>query len=69
MKSILSSKKKPYMVLDALITKFKKSNILETGIQIDSSILKFIAIYKKKNRKLYSVDIADCSKLFNNKIR
>ena len=57
------------MVLDALITKFKKSNILETGIQIDSSILKFIAIYKKKNRKLYSVDIADCSKLFNNKIR
>ena len=68
MKSNVRSTKKLDIALSGEIAKLKKPNILEFGVQIGSSTSKFIEICKKKNGKLYSVDIDDCSKLFNNKI-
>ena len=42
-----------------------KPNILEFGVQLGSSTKYFLDLCKEKNGKLYSVDIDDCSKLFN----
>ena len=68
MKSTLRSTKKLDTALSGEIAKLKRPNILEFGVQIGSSTTKFIEICKKKNGKLFSVDIDDCSKLFNNKL-
>lgn len=68
MKSTLRSTKKLDTALNGEISKLKKPNILEFGVQIGSSTTKFIEICKKKNGKLFSIDIDDCSKLFNNKL-
>ena len=68
MKSTLRSTKKLDTALNGEIEKLRKPNILEFGVQIGSSTTKFIEICKKKNGKLFSVDIDDYSKLFNNKL-
>ena len=68
MKSTLRSTKKLDTALNGEIEKLRKPNILEFGVQIGSSTTKFIEICKKKNGELFSVDIDDYSKLFNNKL-
>ena len=40
--------------------------IFKFGVQLGSSTKYFLDLCKEKNGKLYSVDIDDCSKLFNN---
>ena len=59
--------KKLDIALNGEIDNLKKPNILEFGVQIGSSTSKFIEICKKKNGKLYSIDIDDCSNLFKSK--
>ena len=41
--------------------------ILELGVENGRSTKKFLDICSKKNGKLYSVDINDCSKVSNDK--
>jgi len=59
--------KKLDIALNGEIDNLKKPNILEFGVQIGSSTSKFIEICKKKNGKLYSIDIDDCSNLSKSK--
>ena len=66
-KTTVRSTKKLDIALNGEIDQLKKPNILEFGVQIGSSTSKFIEICKKKNGKLYSIDIDDCSGLFHNK--
>ena len=47
------------------IDKIHNPIILEFGVQLGSSTKYFLDFCKKKNGKLYSVDVNDCSKLFN----
>ena len=51
--------------LSRLLKNIDKPNILEFGVQLGSSTKYFLDLCKEKNGKLYSVDIDDCSKLFN----
>tara|TARA_B100000787_G_C16188681_1_gene296141 strand:- start:69 stop:704 length:636 start_codon:yes stop_codon:yes gene_type:complete len=67
MKTEERSTKKLDIALAGEINNLKKPNILEFGVQIGSSTSRFIEICKKKNGKLYSIDIDDCSNLFNKK--
>jgi len=50
--------------ISKFIDKIEKPNILELGVQLGSSTKYFLELCKKKNGKLYSVDINDCSGLF-----
>ena len=49
------------------IKDIKDISILEFGVREGNSTNFFLDICKKNNGKLYSVDIDDCSNLFNNK--
>lgn len=51
--------------LSRFLKNIDKPNILEFGVQLGSSTKYFLDLCKEKNGKLYSVDIDDCSKLFN----
>ena len=52
--------------LSRFLNNIDKPNILEFGVQLGSSTKYFLDLCEEKNGKLYSVDIDDCSKLFNN---
>ena len=52
-----------------IISKIKNPIILELGVENGVSTIKFLEICKLNNGKLYSVDIKDCSKVTNNKIK
>ncbi len=52
--------------LSRFLNDIDKPNILEFGVQLGSSTKYFLDLCEEKNGKLYSVDIDDCSKLFNN---
>ena len=50
-----------------LILNKNKVKILEFGVQNGISTKKFLEVCEKNDGKLYSADIIDCSKLFDNK--
>lgn len=50
--------------ISKFVDKIEKPNILELGVQLGSSTKYFLELCKKKNGKLYSVDVEDCSSLF-----
>jgi predicted O-methyltransferase YrrM len=49
------------------LKKIENINILEFGVRKGVSTKLFLEIVKLKNGRLYSVDIDDCSNLFNDK--
>ena len=68
MKSTARSTKKLDLALTGEIVGLKKPNILEFGVQVGSSTSKFIEICKKNKGKLFSIDVDDYSKLFEEKL-